>query len=90
MAAVNEAPPISSYTKEKVARAKFTLEHYYNNLVNETEERENRYVLAGAQRSSCKNFLRCILFLFFFISFFVFVFACKRVVIFLSTFGKKL
>ena len=44
MAAVNEAPPISSYTKEKVARAKFTLEHFYNNLVNETEERENRYV----------------------------------------------
>ena len=43
MATVEESLPISHHTKEKVAKAKFTLEHFYNNLVSEHEDREKRY-----------------------------------------------
>ena len=44
MATVNDGSHISNHTIEKVTKAKFILEHYYNNLVNETEERENRFI----------------------------------------------
>lgn len=43
MATVGEQQPISNHTKDKVTKAKVTLENYYSNLISQHEERENRY-----------------------------------------------